>query len=129
MKVVVCGDRHWSDYSRILHILIQLPMGSLIIQGGCRGADRLAVAAAEELGHRWKEILANWDLHGRAAGPIRNTEMLSENPDMVLAFHDNIEQSLGSRDTVRKARARGIPALVFQTIGDDDERLFKSLLP
>lgn len=29
---------------------------------------------------------ANWDLHGKSAGPIRNSLMLNENPDACVAF-------------------------------------------
>ena len=29
---------------------------------------------------------ADWKRHGRAAGPIRNGEMLKDRPDLVVAF-------------------------------------------
>ena len=44
---------------------------------------------------------AQWSKYGRAAGPLRNTQMLSEgNPDIVLAFHDNIKRSRGTRNMI-----------------------------
>lgn len=37
---------------------------------------------------------AKWNEHGKAAGPIRNQQMLTEGkPDVVFAFHDDIASS------------------------------------
>jgi hypothetical protein len=40
----------------------------------------------------------------RVAGPIRNQQMLDEgHPDLVIAFHDNMSESRGTRDMVGRA--------------------------
>ena len=39
--VLVCGDRNWTNKEKIKETLKKHP-ASLIIHGGCRGADRLA---------------------------------------------------------------------------------------
>jgi hypothetical protein len=50
-RVLVCGSRHWSDYSAIVEAITALePMPSLIIHGGATGADSLAGTAAHYLG-------------------------------------------------------------------------------
>jgi hypothetical protein len=52
-----------------------------------RGADSLAVRYAEQYKCPVEKFPALWDVHGRAAGPIRNQLMLDEGkPDLVLAF-------------------------------------------
>lgn len=49
-------------------------------------------------------FVADWKRYGKAAGPIRNSQMLEyvkqENP-LVVAFWDG--ESHGTRDTINKA--------------------------
>jgi hypothetical protein len=68
--------------------------------------------AVRELGVIRSEIIAypaDWDRDGRAAGPIRNRLMLGRHPeiDLVVAFHDYIASSKGTRDMVRIAAGSG----------------------
>jgi len=109
MKVVITGDRNWTDRGKIRDRLSLLPPGSTVIVGGCRGADQLAEEEAYKLGNTIILIRADWATYGRAAGPIRNGWMLDEEPDLVLAFHPNLAESKGTADCVRQARKRGIP--------------------
>jgi len=50
----------------------------LVLHGGARGADAAIGRAAHQLG--WSSLVmpAHWQLHGRAAGPIRNRELLKQ---------------------------------------------------
>jgi hypothetical protein len=108
MKVLVTGDREWNDPDLIERHLKKLPPDTIIIQGGARGADSLAKGVARKLGFKVKTYPANWRKYGRAAGPIRNREMLEkEDPDLVLAFHDNIEKSKGTKDMMKIAKKAG----------------------
>lgn len=113
MKVLVCGDRNWADRELIREALKLLSGQDTIIEGGARGADTMAKGVAEELGLNVEVFKAEWKKYGRAAGPIRNRQMLDEKPDRVLAFHDNLEESKGTKDTVTEARRRGIPVSVI----------------
>ena len=65
-------------------------------------------------------VPANWVKYGRAAGPIRNRRMLElVPPDLVVAFHDDLESSRGTKDMVIAARQAEIPVrLITQKIGD-----------
>lgn len=57
-----------------------------LISGMARGADTLAAKFAASICHVSK-FPADWDTHGRAAGLIRNQQMLDEGqPDIVIAF-------------------------------------------
>jgi hypothetical protein len=113
MKVLVCGSRHYQNYQRILACIRGLDV-SLVIAGGCRGADTLAVLAARECGFRYVEYPADWQRFGRSAGPIRNQKMLdSGKPDFVLAFHEDLTSSRGTRDMLSRAILSGIPYKVF----------------
>lgn len=113
MKVLVCGDRLWSDRETIEARLRLLPADAVVIEGEARGADSIARDIAIALGFRVMRFPADWALHGRAAGPIRNRKMLDEGPALVLAFHPDLASSRGTADTVREAKRRGIPVEVI----------------
>lgn len=68
---------------------------------------------ATELGLDVVEVPANWTRYGKAAGPIRNDRMLKFKPHLVIAFHEDIESSRGTKDTVTKARNLGIQTEVI----------------
>jgi len=114
MRVLVCGDRNWSNRSvieiRLLQLLEQYPSKKIIIvHGACRGADLLASDVAHELGFTIEAYSAKWEKYGRVAGPVRNSEMLDTGIDFVIAFHEDIDHSSGTKDTIRKAQALEIP--------------------
>lgn len=90
------------------------PKGTVVIEGEASGADTWGRRAAESLGFEVLPFPANWDKYSKAAGPIRNRQMLDEGkPDLVLAFHDDIESSKGTKDCIKAAEQRGIPYIVL----------------
>jgi hypothetical protein len=118
MRVIVCGDRNWKRMDIIERELRKLPTDTLIIHGAARGADTLGKFVAEKIGLKvindGKGFPADWKRYGRAAGPIRNQQMIDEGkPDMVLAFHDNISESVGTKDMVTRARKARIEVEIF----------------
>ena len=50
----------------------------LLLYGGARGADAAIGRAAQQLGWSALVMPAQWERHGRAAGPIRNRELLEQ---------------------------------------------------
>lgn len=114
MRVLICGDRNWTDRDPIRGFLETLnPHEDIIIHGAARGADRIAGEEATIMGFRVLAFPADWRRLGRSAGPIRNREMADKGlPEMVVAFHDGIEQSRGTADMLTVAKKRGIPAMV-----------------
>jgi predicted Rossmann-fold nucleotide-binding protein len=50
----------------------------LLLHGGARGADAAIARAAHQLGWCSLVMPAQWQQHGRAAGPIRNRELLQQ---------------------------------------------------
>ena len=50
----------------------------LVLHGGARGADAAIGRAANQLGWSSAVMPAQWERHGRAAGPIRNRELLEQ---------------------------------------------------
>jgi hypothetical protein len=113
LRVLVCGSRFYTNYRNVLEQLRKLNV-ELVIAGGCRGADYLAVEAAKECGFPYVEFPADWEKSGKAAGPIRNEKMLKEGkPDFVLVFHPDIENSKGSRHMLSLVKKAGVPFLII----------------
>ena len=90
MKVLVCGGRNYNDHEFINKILngIHKKHGiTLIIEGGADGADENGGFWAVESGVQRCTYHANWDIHARKAGPIRNANMIKFGaPDVCIAF-------------------------------------------
>jgi hypothetical protein len=87
-----------------------------LIHGDARGADRTSeVVFTSGYFKNMPEVLkfpANWNAHGKAAGYIRNKQMLDEGePDLVMAFWDGV--SPGTKNMVSQAEKAGVPVKVI----------------
>ena len=86
MTIIVTGGRDYKDRDKVFTELEKLKP-TLIIEGGASGADRLAQRWAIASQIPFITYEADWDQHGKLAGPMRNRKMLTENPHAtVLAF-------------------------------------------
>lgn len=112
MRVAVTGGRTFDDIEcvhRSLKALDDVYRVTELLHGGATGADSLAASWARARGIIVTEYKADWQRHGRAAGPKRNAEMLRVgSPDMLIAF----EGGTGTADCVRRAQALNIPVVV-----------------
>lgn len=110
-RVLVCGGRDLQDELLVwntLDAIHQRTPIALIIEGGARGADRFAYGWAIGAGLGVLTLEADWKKHGKAAGPIRNQQMLAiGRPDLVVAF----KGGRGTADMVRRARATGVQVI------------------
>jgi len=115
MKVLICGDRNWTDREKIRSWIAKLQDQGYdtVIEGEARGADTIAAEEAVRADMIVLRFPANWALHHRAAGHIRNRQMLDQKPDLVVAFHPDLTKSHGTADTVHEANRRGIIVLVI----------------
>jgi hypothetical protein len=109
MRVLVCGGRDFRNptlvYATLDAIHAETPI-TCIIQGGSRGADSSAWAWADSNLVPDEVFPADWEQHGRAAGPKRNSLMLRDSqPDLVLAFPGG----RGTADMVAKAERASVP--------------------
>jgi hypothetical protein len=114
-KILVTGSREWSNIECVVTVLQQFESGTVLIHGKCRGADVICAAVGEQLGFTVKEYPADWIQYGKAAGVVRNQQMLnmqhlvSDPIDLCLSFHDDITNSKGTADMVRRVLKAGIP--------------------
>lgn len=116
MRVIVTGSREWSGPDALAVIdrrLSTLPPGSTVVHGACRGVDEIAGRCAARMGFAVEPHPAEWDRHGKAAGPRRNEAMLAAGADLVIAFHDDLDHSRGTKHMVSIARRAGVPVEVI----------------
>jgi len=110
-KVLVCGSRHWKQWKKLKDRLDYIPGPFHIVEGGAAGADTMARQYAIGRKLPYTEVPADWKTFGKSAGPIRNgvmLDMLDAKTDEVIGFHEDFENSKGTKDCVLEARRRGI---------------------
>jgi len=121
MNILICGSRDWNDFTTIKKYLEEVKNTDnlsqqpiTIIHGGCKGADSIAGYLATRLGFQVRVFKADWTKYGKSAGPIRNQQMLDEGqPNLVVAFHDALEDSKGTLDMVSRSRKAEIKVIVI----------------
>ena len=112
MRAIVCGSRNYKDWELLYRVLDGLGI-THVIEGGARGADRLAREWALSRLIPLSTFDADWGAHGKAAGGIRNQQMLDEGkPDLVVAFP--LAKSSGTWDMVRKAKAANVSVKLIE---------------
>lgn len=82
-----------------------------ILSGGAAGVDTNAKRYAMEHLIPFTEYPAQWDKFGRAAGPIRNTEM-ALHADALIAIWDG--ESKGTGSMIRIAHQHGLRVYVLE---------------
>lgn len=110
IRVLVCGGRDYDNKIGVFSILgaTHDTLGiQTVIHGNARGADSLAYDWARENGVEVIPCPADWEIHGKAAGPVRNQKMIQYKPDLVIAFPGG----KGTKDMVDKAKREGIPVI------------------
>ncbi len=115
--MIVAGGRDFADEELLTSTLDELreELDNIeIVSGHASGADKMAEAYAKKKGIPLKTFPAEWKKYGRAAGPIRNREMLSyimEGNPVVTAFWDG--QSKGTKNMINQARKAGVDCRVI----------------
>jgi hypothetical protein len=81
-----------------------------VIEGEAPGADLQSRYVAENICILPVDPTpANWKEFGRAAGPIRNTEMLRKGANGIVAFHNNLRLSKGTANMVAQGLRSALP--------------------
>ncbi len=120
MKILVCGSRDYDDhvyFTAFLNGALDKLIKSkgitkddvVILSGMANGADMLAFNYANQNGIKVEEHPAEWDLHGKMAGFLRNAEMVRE-ADITIAFFKDKETN-GTKHTVSLSKKKKIPTV------------------
>lgn len=112
MKVIIAGSRH---LNRIADVIDAIHASGLenditeIVSGGCpTGPDDIGEWLARVFFDRpipVKRFPADWDAYGKAAGPIRNSQMANYADALILIWDG---KSPGSRSMRNQARLHEI---------------------
>jgi predicted Rossmann-fold nucleotide-binding protein len=118
VKVIVAGGREFNNYNLLVDSLDKafqkLNKNKLIIvSGGAKGADALGEKYAKDRGYPLEIFPADWQLHGKAAGPIRNKQM-AENADALVAFDSG---GPGTRNMIKTAKELNLKVRVVDARG------------
>ena len=108
IKIIICGSRGFRDLSLVEQKVINLQADCdyVLMTGNARGVDQAAEHQAYISGVYNLQFPADWDKHGKAAGIIRNIEMLDHIPDKVIAFWDG--KSPGTKHMIEQSLKRKI---------------------
>jgi predicted Rossmann fold nucleotide-binding protein DprA/Smf involved in DNA uptake len=82
---------------------------SEIVSGGAKGVDRVGESIAALGDIDLKIFPADWDLHGKGAGHIRNRQM-AEYADALVAVWDG--ESRGTKNMIDTMKRMGKPVFV-----------------
>lgn len=106
MRVIIAGGRDYTfdheDIEFLENLYLAQPF-TVVLSGGATGADAEGEWWAKYRGIPVERYPADWAGKGRAAGPIRNAEMVRR-ADALIAFPGG----RGTADVTRRARSAGL---------------------
>ena len=118
IRIIVAGTRTFSDYELLRNKLDDFisklkqkhpDKQVVIITGAAKGADQLGSFYARNHNIPLKEFPADWTTYGKAAGPIRNQQMLDyalhEIP-VLIVFWDG--ESRGTKNMMNIAKRHNV---------------------
>lgn len=116
VRLLISGGRDYADRETLYRVLDSFASAlnfTVLIEGEAPGADTLGREWAEERHIPVLKFPADWNRHGKAAGPIRNQQMLDEGkPGFLVAFPT--PASRGTWDMVRRCETAGIPTYIYK---------------
>lgn len=112
-RIIVAGSRTFNDYHMVASALSAhiTPEEQITIISGCAaGADQLGEKYAKEKCIPIRKFPAQWNIHGKRAGYLRNIEMmnyaLEGDKPILVAFWDG--KSKGTKHMIENAKKDGM---------------------
>lgn len=111
MKTIIAGTRTVDDYDIVKEALSRIDWEITEVVSGCaKGVDTFALRWAYDSDVPTKKFPADWDTHGKAAGPIRNREM-AKYADAAVIIWDG--KSKGTANMLEEARKAGLTKIAL----------------
>jgi len=115
IRIIIAGGRKFNDYEMLKRTMLKfirklhdhIDFNKIeIISGNANGTDKLGEKFAREYNYNLSVMPAQWDLHGKSAGYVRNNEMLvyakEADYSVLVAFWDG--KSKGTKDMIDISR-------------------------
>jgi hypothetical protein len=105
MKVIIAGSRDLEiTIEELENIINNTGVDiSLLLNGKCpTGIDKIAYKWAEKNIIPIEEYPAQWDTHGKSAGPKRN-KMMAENAECLIAIYRENSLTPGTKNMIAEA--------------------------
>jgi hypothetical protein len=113
-RVAVVGSRNFPSPGLVSQFVSGLPAGVVVVSGAGGAVDLAAAAAGRACGLQVVEFPAQWAVYGRAAGPVRNQQLVAAGLSCLVAFvSDPGRLSPGTASVVRFARSAGVPVFFY----------------
>lgn len=114
MKAIIAGSREVTDLNVVFRAVFEskfFPI-STVISGGARGVDTLGELWAQHYGVMVERCPAEWVLHGKKAGFIRNEDM-ARRADALVAVWDG--KSKGTLDMIRRGIKHNLKVFIWRS--------------
>lgn len=114
MKLIIAGSRDIKDPLAVIERAIAhfgITGVTTVVSGAARGIDQAGEDWARKNGLSIVLFPAQWQTHGKAAGPIRNRKM-AEHATALLAIWDG--SSRGTKSMIEIATELGLKVWVYR---------------
>lgn len=112
MRVIIAGSRSITEATFVVRAVAASGFTLTTIISGCApGVDRLGEAWAVAHDVPIERFPAEWSLHGRAAGRLRNQRM-ADVAEALIAVWDG--ESAGTKDMIARARKKGLRVFIYR---------------
>lgn len=126
-RVIIAGSRHFNHYEtfkpKVVQALKEFGITKtdqlIVVSGRARGTDRMGERFANELGIEGVGFPADWNTHGKGAGPIRNRQMAEYATHLIAFQWDN---SRGTANMIKQAKQLGLKVKVYSFDSENRER-------
>lgn len=117
MKLIIAGSRDipfddaWDLVWSYLYDNKLWPSIKEIVSGGCRGVDEVAEMLAFNYDYPFKVFNADWDKHGKSAGPIRNKQMAEYGNELIVVWDG---KSRGTKSMINEMKKLNKPVHIIK---------------
>jgi len=111
MKTIISGSRENVTYEDVVSAMSECGwIPTQVISGAARGVDRFGEQWSIENDIPLVKMPAEWNIHGKPAGYIRNVDM-ANHADALVAIWDG--ESKGTKHMINIANDKGLKVFVY----------------
>ena len=105
MRTIIAGSRGITDYNELCRVIEESGIKpTVILCGLAKGPDRLGELYGIKNNIPVEYFPADWETHKKAAGIIRNKQMLDADAEALIALWDT--ESKGTRNMINLANGK-----------------------